>query len=103
MAPQGQGLAETGPDRACRAPMIEDQKLARLSAKPDATHSECRGAQKFDHIDAYVNERLALLASAKHGRTGRNWVTRYNHTWANQLGIYRLGGKVTRWSASASR
>jgi RNA-directed DNA polymerase len=59
--------------------------------------------QKFDHIDAYVNERLALLASAKHGRTGRNWVTRYNHTWANQLGIYRLGGKVTRWSASASR
>ena len=23
--------------------------------------------QKFDHIDAYVNERLALLASAKHG------------------------------------
>jgi Group II intron, maturase-specific domain len=28
--------------------------------------------QKFDHIDAYVNERLALLASAKHGRTGRN-------------------------------
>ncbi len=26
--------------------------------------------QKFDHIDAYVNERLALLASAKHGRTG---------------------------------
>ncbi len=59
--------------------------------------------QKFDHIDAYVNERLALLASAKHGRTGRNWVTRYNHTWANQLGIYRLGGKVTRWSAHASR
>jgi Group II intron, maturase-specific domain len=32
--------------------------------------------QKFSHIDAYVNERLALLASAKHGRTGRNWVTR---------------------------
>jgi RNA-directed DNA polymerase len=59
--------------------------------------------QKFDHIDAYVNERLAILASVKHGRTGRNWVSRYNHQWVNQLGIYRLSGKVTRWPAQASR
>jgi len=59
--------------------------------------------QKFGLIDAYVNERLAILASVKHGRTGRNWVTRYNHQWVNQLGIYRLSGKVTRWSAHASR
>ncbi len=59
--------------------------------------------QKFDHIDAYVNERLALLASAKHGRTGRNWVTRFNYEWCTQLGVYRLGGKVTRWPAHASR
>src|SRR5450755_3473761 len=50
MAPQGQGLAETGPDRACQAPMIEDQKLARLSAKPDATHSECRGAVRSSSL-----------------------------------------------------
>ena len=60
-------------------------------------------AEKFDHIDAYVNERLAILASTKHGLTGRNWVSRFNNQWVNQLGIYRLSGKVTRWPAHASR
>jgi RNA-directed DNA polymerase len=59
--------------------------------------------QKFDQIDAYVNERLAILASVKHGLTGRNWVTRFNHQWVNQLGVYRLSSKVTRWPARASR
>jgi group II intron reverse transcriptase/maturase len=59
--------------------------------------------QKFDHIDAYVNERLALLASVKHGRTGRNWTTDYTYEWVTQLGVYRLSGKVTRWPAHASR
>jgi RNA-directed DNA polymerase len=59
--------------------------------------------QKFDQIDAYVNERFAILASVKHGLTGRNWVTRFNHQWVNQLGVYRLSGKVTRWPAHASR
>ena len=34
--------------------------------------------QKFDHIDAYVNERLAILASVKHGLTGRNWIDSWN-------------------------
>ena len=28
--------------------------------------------QKFNQIDGNVNERLALLAGAKHGLTGRN-------------------------------
>ena len=60
-------------------------------------------ATKFDHIDSYVNERLAILASAKHGLTGRNWVSRFTNQWVNQLGIYRLSGKVTRWPAHASR
>jgi RNA-directed DNA polymerase len=30
-------------------------------------------AAKFSAIDSYVNERLAILASAKHGLQGRNW------------------------------
>ena len=59
--------------------------------------------QKFDHIDAYVNERVAILASAKHGRTGRNWVTRFNYQWGNQLGIYRLTGTGRPTTAYASR
>ena len=38
-------------------------------------------ARKFGHIDAYVNERLAILASAKHGLQGRNWRDRFNYEW----------------------
>lgn len=50
--------------------------------------------RKFSQIDGHVNERLALLASAKHGPTGRNSVAHFNSQWANQLGIYRLDGTV---------
>ena len=60
-------------------------------------------ARKFAHIDCYVNERLAFLASAKHGLQGRNWVTRFNYEWATRLGIYRLTGTVKPTRAYASR
>ena len=60
-------------------------------------------ARKFEYLDAYVNERLAILASAKHGLSGRNWRDRFNYEWCTQLGTYRLGGTVTRWPAHASR
>jgi RNA-directed DNA polymerase len=60
-------------------------------------------AEKFNHIDAYVNERLAILASAKHGLQGRNWRDRFNYEWSTQLGIYRLSGTVKQTLAYASR
>ena len=60
-------------------------------------------ARKFAQIDCYVNERLAILASAKHGLQGRNWVTRFNYKWATKLGVYRLTGTVTPTLAYASR
>jgi group II intron reverse transcriptase/maturase len=60
-------------------------------------------ARKFAQIDGYVNERLAILASAKHGLQGRNWVTRFNYEWVTQLGIYRLTGTVKPTLAYASR
>jgi RNA-directed DNA polymerase len=60
-------------------------------------------ARKFAQIDSYVNERLALLASAKHGLQGRNWVARFNYEWATRLGIYRLTGTVKPTLAYASR
>src|SRR5579875_294645 len=47
-------------------------------------------------VDHYVNQRLAMLASHKHGLRGWNWTTRFNHQWANSLGVYRLAGK-TAW------
>src|SRR5215217_4933928 len=59
--------------------------------------------RKFAQIDGYVNERLALLASAKHGLQGRNWVLRFNYEWANQLGVHRLNGTVRPTLAYASR
>jgi hypothetical protein len=59
--------------------------------------------RKFAQIDSYVNERLAILASAKHGLQGRNWVTRFNYEWLTQLGIHRLNGTVQPTLAYASR
>jgi group II intron reverse transcriptase/maturase len=59
--------------------------------------------RKFDHIDAYVNQRLAMLASTKHGLHGWNWTTRFNYEWVTQLGVHRLGGTVKPTTAYASR
>lgn len=51
-------------------------------------------AAKFAHVDHHVNQRLAMLASAKHGLRGRNWTTRFNHGWVSGLGVHRLSGTV---------
>jgi RNA-directed DNA polymerase len=59
--------------------------------------------RKFDHIDAYVNQRLAMLASTKHGLHGWNWTTRFNYEWVTGLGVHRLGGTVKPTTAYASR
>jgi RNA-directed DNA polymerase len=59
--------------------------------------------RKFDHIDAYVNQRLAMLASTKHGLHGWNWTTRFNYEWVTSLGVHRLGGTVKPTTAYASR
>jgi group II intron reverse transcriptase/maturase len=60
-------------------------------------------AAKFAVIDGYVDERLAILASAKHGLQGRNWVTRFNHQWVTTPRVYRLTGTVKPTTAYASR
>ena len=58
-------------------------------------------AAKFSAIDSYANERLAILASAKHGLRGRNWVSRFNYEWTTQIGVYRLSGTVRSTRAFA--
>jgi group II intron reverse transcriptase/maturase len=60
-------------------------------------------AAKFSAIDSYVNERLAILASAKHGLQGRNWGTRFGYEWCTKLGVYRLTGRVRYTTAYARR
>jgi RNA-directed DNA polymerase len=57
--------------------------------------------RKFSTIDQYVNERMAILASNKHGLPGRNWTTRFTYGWLTNLGIYRLSGTVSYWTAHA--
>ena len=58
-------------------------------------------SRKFSAVDGYVHERLAKLASVKHGISGRNWTTRFTYGWLTTLGIYRLTGTVRYWSANA--
>ncbi|MFJ6772952.1 group II intron maturase-specific domain-containing protein [Kitasatospora sp. NPDC091257] len=48
--------------------------------------------RKFNAIDGYVHERLAIFASRKHRLAGRNWTTRYTYGWITRLGVYRLTG-----------
>ena len=59
--------------------------------------------RKFSTIDQYVNERMAIFASNKYGLSGRNWATRFTYRWLTSLGIYRLSGTVSYWTAHAPR
>lgn len=56
---------------------------------------------KFQAVDAHVHQRLARLASVKHGLSGRNWTTRFTYGWLTGLGIYRLTGTVRYGDAHA--
>jgi len=60
-------------------------------------------ARKFAQLDSYVRERLAIFASIKHGRHGRNWQRHYTWAWATRLGIYRLSGRTRDRAAHALR
>jgi RNA-directed DNA polymerase len=60
-------------------------------------------ARKFAQIDNYVHERLAIFASIKHGRHGRNWQRHYTWAWASRLGAYRLSRTTRNGTAHALR
>jgi RNA-directed DNA polymerase len=60
-------------------------------------------SKKFQVINSYVHERMAILASNKYGIHGRNWATRFTYGWCMSLGIYRLSGIVRYRSAHARR
>ncbi|MEU9015930.1 group II intron reverse transcriptase/maturase [Streptomyces sp. NPDC048479] len=59
--------------------------------------------RKYNVVDGYVHERLAIFASTKHRMAGRNWATRFTYGWITRLGVYRLTGNVHRVMAHASR
>ncbi|MGO9955563.1 MAG: hypothetical protein ACLP50_06200, partial [Solirubrobacteraceae bacterium] len=83
----------TGADRQLTGPDEPTQKVEEPG----------NSAAKFSAIDSYVHERLAILASTKHGLKGRNWDTRSDHEWCTKLGVHRLTGRVRYTSAYASR
>ncbi len=56
---------------------------------------------KFGAVDYYVHERVARLASRKHGLHGTNWLDHFTWDWLGDLGIYRLTGTVRYPSAYA--
>jgi group II intron reverse transcriptase/maturase len=56
---------------------------------------------KFGAIDSYVHERVAILASRKHQRSGFNWKDRYTWSWLGDLGVHRLEGTVRYPAANA--
>jgi group II intron reverse transcriptase/maturase len=59
-------------------------------------------ARKFEDVDLYVHERLAILASTKHGMTGWN-LGRFDWQWLGDLRVYRLQGKTRRGTPHARR
>jgi group II intron reverse transcriptase/maturase len=59
--------------------------------------------RKFAQLDSYVHERLAIFASIKHGRHGRNWQRHYTWAWASRLGTYRLSRTTRNGTAHALR
>ena len=60
-------------------------------------------SRKFQVVNSYAHERMAILASNKYGLHGRNWATRFNYGWITSLGIYRLTGTVQYRPAHAMR
>lgn len=60
-------------------------------------------ARKFSQVDSYAHERLAILAAAKHQRSGRRWAATYNGAWFGRLGVHTLSGSVRYGGANASR
>ena len=60
-------------------------------------------SRKFTTIDSYVHQRLARLASMKHGRSHIGWASHYNLEWLQALGVYRLTGTIRWGSAHAAQ
>lgn len=60
-------------------------------------------SRQFSAIDNYVRQRLARLASIKHGLSGINWGNRFDLVWLRRLGIYELTGTIRYRPAHALR
>ena len=57
--------------------------------------------RKFQQVDDYVRERLALFLSKKTGRAGRHR-QRYTREYFKRLGVYQLAGTV-KWHTATPK
>ena len=83
----------------------DERRAYRHQAPPRQLPTRLRSgnaARKFAQIDGYVHERLAIFASIKHGRHGRNY-HRFTWGWFTSLGVYLLSGRVRHGAAHALR
>jgi group II intron reverse transcriptase/maturase len=55
-------------------------------------------ARKFNLIDRYIQERLALWWSKKHHKSGRRWGTDFTYKKYKESGVQILSGNVVYWS-----
>ena len=55
-------------------------------------------SKKFSLIDSYIQEKLALWWSKKHGRSGRRWSTGFGYEKYKACGVQILTGNVVYWT-----
>ena len=55
-------------------------------------------SKKFEVIDSYVHERLALWWSKKHQKSGRRWKGDFTYKKFKTCGVQTLSGNVTYWT-----
>jgi len=88
----------------CYASLPMEMVVANLNPVLRGWSAYCRygnSSSKFNDVDSHVHQRMAKLASVKHGISGYNWTTRFTYQWLSDLGIYRLTGTVRYWAAHA--
>ena len=59
-------------------------------------------SSKFERIDSYVHERLALWWSKKHQKSGRRWNSDFTRRKFKDSGIQILSGNVRYWSRKSN-
>jgi RNA-directed DNA polymerase len=93
----------TAPSRVGLELSVVVEQLNHVLRGWGAYFRQGNSSAKFGAVDHYVQERVARLASRKHGLRGVNWSDRFTWAWLGDLGIYRLTGTVRYPTAHALR
>ena len=100
---RGKVRALTAPSRVGADLGVVVQELNPVLRGWGAYFRQGNSSARFGAVDSYVHERMARLASRKHGLRGCNWSDRFTWDWLGNLGIYRLTGTVRYPAVHARR